>query len=249
MNSSISRPRLNRILLKLSGEALAGDDKTGLNAEMVQFIASEVAAVAAANVQTAVVIGGGNFIRGEQLSREIGIDQAIADQMGMLATLINALALQEAVERNGVQTRVMSAVSAQALCEPYVRRRAVRHLEKGRVVIVAAGTGNPFFTTDTAAVLRALEIGADALIKATKVDGVYDKDPQKNADAIRYAQVSYREAISNRLGVMDQTAFTMCEEHTLPIIVLSVFDKGAILEAASGKEIGTWVGGESWFNS
>ncbi len=242
MSPDHQRKRLNRILLKLSGEALAGDDKSGLNSEMLGFIAGQIAAVALSEIQTAVVVGGGNFIRGERLSKGSGINQAVADQMGMLATLINSLALQEAIEQKGVQTRVMSAVSVQAVCEPYVRRRAVRHLEKGRVVIVAAGTGNPFFTTDTAAVLRALEINADALIKATKVDGVYDKDPKTNGDAKKYERVGFREAISQKLGVMDQTAFTMCEEHSLPIVVLSIFEKDSILKAAMGEEIGTWVG-------
>ncbi len=244
MSSEADRPRLNRVLLKLSGEALAGEEKSGLNAPMVRFIAEQIARVAREGVQIAVVVGGGNFIRGDRLSKESGIDQAVADQMGMLATLINSLALQEAIEKQGVLTRVMSAVTVQAVCEPYVRRRAVRHLEKGRVVIVAAGTGNPFFTTDTAAVLRALEISADALVKATKVDGVYDKDPVKFGDALRYSKVTYDDAISHKLGVMDQTAFTMCEEHGLPIIVVSVFEEGSMLKAVMGENIGTWVGGE-----
>jgi uridylate kinase len=240
----LDRPKIKRILLKLSGEAFAGDAQVGLDPKTVNYIAKEVVAVKESGIETAVVVGGGNFIRGGVFSKEGGIDQAVADYMGMLGTLMNALALQEAMEKLGYPTRVMSAIGVQAIAESFIRRRAIRHLEKGRVVVLAAGTGNPFFTTDTAAVLRALEINADVLLKATKVDGVYNKDPKKSADATRYAELTYAEAISQGLGVMDMTAFTKCQEEKLPIIVLSIYQEGAMRDAALGKPIGTFVGGE-----
>lgn len=240
----IQRRNLSRVLIKLSGEALAGAQGFGLDAAVLNYIAREIAAVHADGAQIALVVGGGNFIRGEAFSAEGGIDRTVADQMGMLGTLMNALALQGALEQAGVPTRVQSAISVAQVSESFIRRRAVRHLEKGRVVVFAAGTGNPFFTTDTAAVLRALEIEAEALIKATKVDGIYDKDPRKYTDAVRYNTVSYDEAISKRLAVMDQTAFTMCREHNLPVIVLDFNETGALVRAVSGKEEGTLVGGE-----
>ena len=195
-------------------------------------------------IAVAIVVGGGNFIRGETFSVEGGIDRTVADQMGMLGTLMNALALQSALESFGVQTRVQSAVSVSQVAEPFIRRRAIRHLEKGRAVVFAAGTGNPYFTTDTAAVLRALEIDAEAIIKATKVDGVYDKDPKKYPDAVRYDTLEFSQAIEQRLGVMDQTAFTMCREHKLPIIVLDFNQPGSLVDAAVGGTTGTLVGGE-----
>ncbi|MCH8275402.1 MAG: UMP kinase [Armatimonadetes bacterium] len=238
------RPKLNRVLLKLSGEAFAGEAGFGLDAAAVNYIAEQIVDVHNAGVQTAVVIGGGNFIRGGVFSREGGIEEAVAHYMGMLGTLMNALPLQEAVEKLGVSSRVMSAIEVEAVCETFIRRRALRHLERGRIVILAAGTGNPFFTTDTAAALRAQELGADALVKATKVDGIYDKDPMAHADASRFSEISYDEAIRRRLQVMDQTAFTMCREYQLPIIVLSIFEKGAMKQAALGKRVGTLVGGE-----
>lgn len=235
------RKPLARVLLKLSGEALAGEGRFGLDATTVNFIAGEVAKLHDAGVETAIVVGGGNFIRGESFSREGGIQQSVADQMGMLGTIMNALALQEAIEKVGPPTRVMSAVTIQAVCEPFIRRRAIRHLEKKRVVVLAAGTGNPFFTTDTASVLRALELQCEAIIKATKVDGVYDSDPSRNLEAKRYETLSFNEAITKELAVMDQTAFTMCREHSLPVIVLSIHEAGAISAAARGEAIGTLV--------
>ncbi len=238
------RTKFDRILLKLSGEAFAGEGHFGLDPKVIGYIAKEVADVHTSGVQTAVVVGGGNFIRGGIFSKEGGMDQSVADYMGMLGTIINALALQEAIEKLDVPTRVMSAIAVQAVSETFIRRRAVRHLEKGRIVLLAAGTGNPYFTTDTAAVLRALELNANALLKATKVDGVYDKDPAKFQDAKRYGEVSFSESIEKRLGVMDQTAFTMCREHNLPVIVLSIYEEGAIKAAANGGQVGTYVGGD-----
>jgi len=241
---NIQRRPHKRILIKLSGEALAGSFDHGLDPKTFRYIAEEIAKVREAGVEVALVVGGGNFIRGETFSAEGGIDRTVADQMGMLGTLMNALALQSALENMGVQTRVQSAVNVAQVAESFIRRRAIRHLEKGRAVVFAAGTGNPYFTTDTAAVLRALEIDAELLIKATKVDGVYNKDPKKNPDAVRYDTVSYSDAIEQRLGVMDQTAFTMCREHKLPLIVLDFNQPGSLLDAAIGGSTGTLVGGE-----
>lgn len=240
----IERKPYRRILLKLSGEALAGGEGFGLSPLILNYIAQEIAEVHRLGVQMAVVVGGGNFVRGEQFSAEGGIDRSVADQMGMLGTLMNSLGLQSAIEKTGVQVRVQSAIAIAQVAESFIRRRAVRHLEKERVVVLAAGTGNPYFTTDTAAVLRALEIDAEVLIKATKVDGIYDKDPKKHADAVRYEKLDYSEAINKRLGVMDQTAFTMCREHRLPVIVLDFNKPGALVQAVQGKNEGTLVGGE-----
>jgi uridylate kinase len=214
-----------------------------LNPGVLGYIAREIAAVHATGVQVALVVGGGNFIRGEAFSEKGGIDRTVADQMGMLGTVMNALALQGAIEKAGVPTRVQSAISVAQVAESFIRRRAIRHLEKGRIVVFAAGTGNPYFTTDTAAVLRALEIEADCLIKATKVDGVYDKDPKKNPDAKKYETLEYSEAIAKRLGVMDETAFTMCREHSLPVVVLDFNCEGAIASAVKGDPVGTLLGG------
>lgn len=239
----LERPKPSRVLLKLSGEAFAGEEAFGLDPKTVHYIAEEIVSVHDAGIQSAIVVGGGNFLRGEEFSREAGINQSVADTMGMVSTIMNALALQEAIEKLGVPTRVMSAISIQQVCEPFIRRRAIRHLEKGRIVILAAGTGNPFFTTDTAAVLRALELGADVLIKATKVDGVYDKDPHIYKDASKFEYITFSDAIRLRLGVMDQTAFTMCHEHNLPVVVLSLFQKGTLRAAALGENVGTLVGG------
>ncbi|MDR3692394.1 MAG: UMP kinase [Fimbriimonas sp.] len=241
---NIQRRPYKRVLIKLSGEALAGSYEQGLDPKTFRFIAEEIAKVINAGVAVAIVVGGGNFIRGETFSAEGGIDRTVADQMGMLGTLMNALALQSALESSGVATRVQSAVNVAQVAESFIRRRAIRHLEKGRVVVFAAGTGNPYFTTDTAAVLRALEIDAEVLIKATKVDGVYNKDPNKNSDAVRYDTLEFSEAIEQRLGVMDQTAFTMCREHKLPIIVLDFNQPGSLVDAAVGGATGTLVGGE-----
>lgn len=241
---TITRRPFKRALLKLSGEALAGDLRFGLDPKVLSYIAEEVAQVHRAGVEVAIVVGGGNFIRGETFSAEGAIDRTVADQMGMLGTLMNALALQSAIENKDIPTRVQSAVAIAQVAEAFIRRRAMRHLEKQRVVVFAAGTGNPYFTTDTAAVLRGLEIEADVLVKATKVDGVYDKDPKKHTDAVKYDTVTFTEAIEKRLGVMDQTAFTMCREHRLPLIVLDFNRPGSLLRAISGEEEGTLVGGE-----
>jgi uridylate kinase len=231
-----------RILLKISGEALAGGAGFGLDTGTLDYIAREIVAVHDVGTQVALVVGGGNFIRGEVFSAQGGLDRTVADHMGMLGTVTNALALQAAIERHGVQTRVQSAINIEEVCEPFIRRRAIRHMEKGRVVVLAGGTGNPYFTTDTAAVLRALEVEADLLIKATKVDGVYDKDPVKHQDAAKYDVIGYSEVIAKRLAVMDMTAFTMCQENGLPIIVLDLLAEGSILRAAKGEAVGTRVG-------
>lgn len=238
------RQAYDRVLIKLSGEALAGDQGFGLDAKTLNYIADEVTEVHACGAQVAIVVGGGNFIRGEAFSAKDGIDRTVADQMGMLGTIMNAMALQSKIEDAGVPTRVQSAIPVAQVAESFIRRRAMRHLEKERVVVFAAGTGNPYFTTDTAAVLRALEIEADVLIKATKVDGVYNKDPKKHKDAVKYETLAYEEAISKRLGVMDQTAFTMCREHSLPLIVLDFNQPGSLARAVRGEAIGTLVGGE-----
>ncbi len=239
-----SRRAYRRVLIKLSGEALAGNQGSGLDTETLQYVGREIAAVHDADVQIAIVVGGGNFVRGEVFSAGGGIDRTVADQMGMLGTLMNGLALQSAIERAGVPTRVQSAIAVAQVAESFIRRRAMRHLEKDRVVVFAAGTGNPYFTTDTAAVLRALEIEAECLIKATKVDGVYDKDPRKHSDAVKYEELSFSTAIEKRLMVADQTAFTMCREHNLPLIVLDFHQPGALLRAVQGEQVGTLVGGE-----
>lgn len=238
------RIKHKRALVKLSGEALAGDLGFGLEPKVLSYIAKEISAVHQAGIEVAIVVGGGNFVRGETFSNDGGIDRSVADQMGMLGTLMNALAIQSALEKQDMQVRVQSAIMVSQVAEPFIKRRAVRHLEKGRIVVFAAGTGNPYFTTDTAAVLRALEIGADVLVKATKVDGVYDSDPRKNPAAKRYDSVSYTTAIDQRLGVMDQTAFTMCREHSLPIIVLDFNQPGSLLDALNGGPTGTLVGGQ-----
>jgi len=239
-----SHPRYNRVLLKLSGEVLSGGRGFGIETAAVDGIARQVADGYALGVQLALVVGGGNIIRGSQASRD-GAERAVADYMGMLATLINALALQQALERIGLDTRLQSAITVQSVAEMFIRRRAIRHLEKGRIVILAAGTGNPYFSTDTASVLRALELGADALLKATKVDGVYDKDPMAHPEAKKYDSLTYDQAIEQQLAVMDQTAFTMCREHSLPIVVFALNEPSAIRRALLGEPIGTTVGGQS----
>ena len=228
----------------MSGEALAGSAGFGLDPHVLKYIAGEVKSVTDRGHEVGIVVGGGNFVRGETFSAQGGIDRTVADQMGMLGTLMNALAIQSAIEHQGVQTRVQSAINVSQVAEPFIRRRAIRHLEKGRVVVFGAGTGNPYFTTDSAAVLRALEIDADVLVKATKVDGVYDRDPRKFEDAKRYDTLSFTEAIDQRLGVMDQTAFTMCRENSLPLIVLDFNAPGSLADAVSGGPTGTLVGGE-----
>ena len=229
-----------RILLKLSGEALGGESANGFNKAAIQMAAGEIRDVRAAGIELAVVVGAGNFVRGAE-SSSLGIERATADYMGMTATLLNALALQSAVEALGYATRVLTAIQADQVAERYIRRRAKRHMEKGRVVILAGGTGNPFCTTDTAAALRAAELDCEAILKATKVDGVYTADPVGNPNAFRYDRISYSQAVRENLRVMDSTAFTMCREQNIPIIVYSMNIPGNTIKAATGQAIGTIV--------
>lgn len=233
-------PRFKRILLKLSGEALMGDTGFGIEPAVLESIASEIGEVRARGTEIAIVIGGGNIFRGLAASAH-GMDRASADYMGMLATVMNSLALQDALERREIVTRVMSAIAMQELCEPYIRRRAMRHLEKGRVVIFAAGTGNPYFTTDTAASLRAMEIHAEVLLKATKVDGIYDKDPVKHTDAKRFHRLTYLEVLQRNLKVMDSTATALCRDNKLAIVVFDLHTRGNISRVVAGESIGTLV--------
>ena len=233
-------PRYKRILLKLSGEALMGDGKYGISPKILQQIAQEVHEVVELGVEMGIVIGGGNIFRGVSASTE-GMDRASADYMGMLATVINALALQDSLEKMGVFTRVQSAIDMQQLAEPYIRRRAVRHLEKGRVVIFAAGTGNPYFTTDTAASLRAMEIHADVILKATKVDGIYTDDPVKNPSATKYTELTYLDVLQKNLKVMDSTAISLCMDNKMPIIVFDLGTRGNIIKVVQGETVGTRV--------
>jgi len=231
-----------RIVLKLSGEALMGDLAYGIDPDIVQGIAEEIADVTANGVQVAVVVGGGNIFRGIK-GAAAGMDRATADYIGMIATVMNAMTLQDALERMEVPTRVQTAISMQQIAEPYIRRRAIRHLEKGRIIIFGAGSGNPFFTTDTTAALRAAEIGADVVFKATKVDGVYDSDPQTNPNAKRYKTLNYAHILNKDLRVMDATAISLCKENNIPIIVFDLSVKGNIRRAVMGDPIGTLVGG------
>ena len=237
------KPSYKRIMLKLSGEALAGQQGYGIDPDIILGIAREIRGVVDLGVQLAIVIGGGNIFRGLAAS-SAGMDRASADYMGMLATVMNSLALQDALEKAGVITRVQSAIEMQAIAEPYIRRRAVRHLEKGRVVIFGAGTGNPFFTTDTAASLRAIEIGAEIILKATKVDGVYNADPAKDKNAVKYDQLSYLDVLKQGLEVMDSTATSLCMDNNLPIIVFDLTTSGNIQRVVCGDQIGTVVKGE-----
>ncbi len=230
----------HRILLKLSGEALLGDEDYGIDPKMIHRIAVEIGEVTRSKIQIAVVIGGGNIFRGAGLA-ESGIDRVTGDNMGMLATVMNSLALQDALEGIGVDARVMSAISVHDVCEDYIRRRAIRHLEKGRVVICAGGTGNPFFTTDTAAALRAIEIGADIVLKATKVDGVYSADPALDPHAVLFDELSYDQVIEGKLGVMDANAIVLCRDQGMPIRVFSVFEEGNLGRLIKGEAIGTLV--------
>jgi uridylate kinase len=229
-----------RVLLKLSGEVLAGETGHGLEAAALKRLAGEIADGVAGGTELAIVIGGGNIVRGTAATTD-GVDRVTADSMGMLATVINALALQDALERRGLSTRVLSAIEMRALSEPYIRRRAVRHLEKGRIVILAAGTGHPYFTTDTAAVLRAVELSAEVLLKGTKVDGVFSADPRLDPRAVLYEELSYPEAIGQRLEVMDLTAFTMGMDHRLPLVVFNVTVPGNLVHALRGEPVGTRV--------
>ncbi len=232
--------RYPRVLLKLSGEALAGGKGVGYDFERVSFFASQIRDVASMGVQLGIVIGGGNMVRGSQLS-QLGMDRVSADYMGMLGTVINALAMQDQLEKMGVDTRVMSAIRMEELAEPFIRRRAIRHFEKGRTVIFAAGTGNPYFSTDTAAVLRAIQMRADVIIKATSVDGVYSADPKKDPNATFYEKISYRDVMLEELRVMDHTAITLCKENQLPLIVLNIHQPGMIARAVRGEHVGTLV--------
>ena len=233
-------PAFKRILLKLSGEALMGEGDYGIDPDVISRMADEIRQVSEMGVEVGMVIGGGNIFRGAGLAQS-GIDRVTGDHMGMLATVMNSLAMQDALERQGVKARVMSALMIHQVCEDYIRRRAVRHLEKGRVVICAAGTGNPFFTTDSAASLRAIEIGADIMIKATKVDGVYSDDPMKNPDAVRYDKLSFDEVLEKRLQVMDATAFVMCRDHGMPLRIFNIHNSGDLVRLLEGEPVGTVV--------
>ena len=234
-------PKFKRILLKLSGEVLAGEAKFGVDPVKVNAMAAEIAEVARSGVQLGLVIGGGNFFRGVAAAAR-QMDRVAADSMGMLATIINCLAMQDALEKAGIPTRVMTAIQMPQVAEPYIRRRAIRHLEKGRVVLFGGGTSNPFFSTDSAGSLRALEIGAEILAKATSVDGVYDKDPRKHADAVRYNHVSYDEVLTRNLAVMDATAIAMCRDNKMPIVVFNLTTRGNIMRMSMGETVGTRIG-------
>jgi len=238
----MSEPHFKRVLLKLSGEALMGDAGYGIDPAVLDKLADEIKTAHDAEVQIAIVVGGGNIFRGMAASAK-GMDRAQADYIGMLATIMNALAIQDVLEKHGVFTRVMSAIEMQSVAEPYIRRRAIRHLEKGRAVIFAAGTGNAYFTTDTTAALRALEIGADCIMKATKVDGVYDSDPKKNPDAVKFDELPYMEVLNRGLQVMDSTAISLCMDNDLPIIVFNITTDGNIVRALQGERVGTIVRG------
>lgn len=237
-------PVYSRILLKLSGEALLGSQDYGIDPPVIRQVAIEITEVLGLGVQVGLVIGGGNIFRGAGLA-EAGMDRVTGDQMGMLATVINALALQDALERQGAVARVMSALQINEVCEDYIRRRAVRHLEKGRAVIFAAGTGNPFFTTDTAASLRAIEIGAEVLIKATNVDGIYSADPLKEPDAVRYQELSFDQVLTDNLKVMDATAIVMCRENNLPLVVFNLNNAGDLIRLVKGETLGTAVSNQA----
>lgn len=242
----IKKPRFKRILLKLSGEALMGDKSFGIDQKVTNFIANELKDIYNSGVQIAIVIGGGNIFRGLEASAE-GLERTSADYMGMLATVLNALALQSALEHNGIATRVQSAIEMRELAEPYIRRRAVRHLQKRRIVIFAGGTGNPYFTTDTAAALRAMEIGAQVILKATRVDGVYSSDPLKDPHAKKYPEITYIDVLRKGLQVMDSTAISLCMDNNLPIIVFNLTGKGNIRKILEGKKIGTLVKGKGLY--
>ncbi len=235
--------KYKRVLLKLSGEALLGQESYGVDPKVIARVSDEIAALAKIGVEIAIVVGGGNIFRGAGLAAG-GVDRVTADQMGMLATVINALALQDSLERAGLSARVMSAIKINEVCEDYIRRRAVRHLEKGRVVVLAAGTGNPFFTTDSAASLRAIEIDADLLIKATKVDGIYTSDPKIDHSACKYSVLDYDDVLDRKLNVMDATAIVLCRENDMPLRVVDMTVKGTLVSASLGEEVGTLVTNE-----
>ncbi|MHB8126486.1 MAG: UMP kinase [Desulfitobacteriaceae bacterium] len=237
----MEKPRYKRIVLKLSGEALAGNQGYGIVHDMIESVAHQVAEIHSLGVETALVVGGGNIWRGIAGSSQ-GMDRATADYMGMLATVMNALALQDSLEKHGADTRVMSAIDMKQVAEQYIRRRAIRHLEKGRIVIFAAGTGNPYFSTDTTAALRAAEIDAEVILMAKKVDGVYDSDPVKNPSAIKFDRLSYLDVLSRELGVMDSTATSLCMDNHIPLVVFNLVKNGNILRAVMGDTIGTYIG-------
>lgn len=233
-------PKYNRVLLKLSGEALQGPGRFGISSDVIEYVSEEIKSIHSLGVETAIVIGGGNIFRGISSSSK-GMDRSTADYMGMLATVINALALQDFLERKGLSTRVQTALEIKQVAEPFIKRRAIRHLEKGRIVIFASGTGNPFFTTDTAATLRALQMGADIIMKATKVDGIYDKDPVENKDASKFSELTYMEILKKGLKVMDATSISLCMEGNIPIVVFDLFEKGNIEKVIRGEKVGTIV--------
>ncbi len=233
-------PKYKRVLLKLSGEALQGPGRFGISSDVIEYVSEEIKSIHSLGVETAIVIGGGNIFRGVSSSSK-GMDRSTADYMGMLATVINALALQDFLERKGLSTRVQTALEIKQVAEPFIKRRAIRHLEKGRIVIFASGTGNPFFTTDTAATLRALQMGADIIMKATKVDGIYDKDPVKNKDASKFTELTYMEILKKGLKVMDATSISLCMEGSIPIVVFDLFEKGNIEKVIRGEKVGTIV--------
>jgi uridylate kinase len=239
----LSAPVYRRVLLKLSGEALMGDRQYGIDPDVARAIAEQVSEAKASGIEIALVVGGGNIFRGLAAAAK-GMDRATGDYMGMLATVMNGLAMQDALEQVGCPTRVMSAIAINEVCEPYIRRRAVRHLEKGRVVIMVAGTGNPYFTTDTAATLRAVEVGAEVILKATRVDGVYDADPEKEPGARRYARIGYTDLLANRLEALDATAVSLAMDNEMPIVVFDMTKSGNIVRAARGEPIGTLITGE-----
>lgn len=233
-------PKFKRVLLKLSGESLMGDKNFGLDSKVLSQYAEDIKLITELGVQVAIVIGGGNIYRGMN-EAETGIERAQGDYMGMLATVINGMALQSALEKVGIYTRLQSAIKMEQVAEPYIRRRAIRHLEKGRVVIFGAGTGNPYFTTDTAGSLRAIEINADVILKGTRVDGIYDEDPEKNPNATKYGKVTFAECISKNLKIMDMTAFTLCMENNLPILVFNMDNPGTLIRVVTGEKVGTLV--------
>jgi len=240
----MSSIKFKRVLLKLSGESLEGEQGFGISSEVLDFFAEEVKKVHDVGVELGIVIGGGNIYRGLSAAKQ-GIDRATGDQMGMLATMINSLALQNAIEKIGVHTRLMSAIKMEEIAEPYIRRRAIRHLEKGRVVILGAGTGHPYFSTDTAASLRAVEIGADVIVKGTRVDGVFDSDPEKNPNALKFEQISYLDILKKNLRIMDLTAVSLCQENNLPMMVFNMDVPGNLLKLVLGEAIGTFISDEN----
>ena len=241
MSGDSDKPVYRRVMLKLSGEALMGEERFGISTKVLSYVADEVVETVALGLELALVVGGGNLFRGLAKSTELGMDRATADYLGMLATVMNAVALQDALERRGLKTRVMSAIEMSELAEPYIRRRAIRHLEKGRLVIFAAGTGNPFFSTDTAAALRAMEIQAEVLLKATKVPGVFDRDPARDPDARLYERVSFDDALKQDLKVMDSTAFALCRDNRLPIVVFDLHQAGNVRRVVTGRKVGTVI--------